>query len=100
MTDTIRYQVTRRGTRYGVHVDNMTKGEAHAVMFTVADVKRGRDGRQSTLEREDILATTEAPVSLDPLPATERWFNRIALGTFAFVIILYAFHDIIRDLLK
>jgi hypothetical protein len=100
MNDTIGYQVTRLGRRYGVHVDNMTKGEACAIMSTVADVKHGRDGRQSTLERADILAATETPVSLDPSPIAERWFNRIVIGFFAFGLLFYALHDIVRDLLK
>lgn len=101
MTDTVRYQVTRLGTRYGVHVDNLTKDEARDLMCDVADVIELRAPNTiSLLARNDIICRVENPTSLDPPPSYERWFNRFALGFIAFGIIFYAFHDIIRDLLK
>lgn len=36
MTDIIRYHVTRLGTRYGVHIDNLTKNEARDFMCEVS----------------------------------------------------------------
>lgn len=99
MTDTVNFQVTRRGTRYGVHVDNMTKPEAREMLATVADVKHNRD-KCTTLELEDILNAVENPTSLDPTPAGERWATRILFGLIVFGFIAYTFHDILRDLFK
>ena len=99
LTDKIRYHVTRQATRYGVHVTNLTKAEATAMLSGAAVIQQERDGSLTNLERSYIVDSVENPESLDPNPAGERWVARGVVVIVCFTIIMVFCHDVINNVI-